>query len=253
METIRFVFSAELVGIQRFKSQTVKLGGCYPEIEIESAGPKSALHRFKITKALPHSGAKILASGLAEAKQEIEDFWNVLSFLSSTAIIPTGEICYERNGVINSMEPSGTRYGQMSASMHSGKEWFELNAAQFHCRYNNCLLKRFNFARSLADPVSRFIALYSLLDSHVARNEGANQQTYQKNIDALIKEIDHSVRMTISPRSKKPESTYTRLRNELAHHREGVSVFTTREEISVHLERFEWIVALILKPEIQQT
>lgn len=41
------------------------------------------------------------------------------------------------------------------------------------------------------------------------------------------------------------------LKKELAHHCEGVSVFTTHEEISLHVDRFEWVVQRIIKPHVE--
>jgi response regulator of citrate/malate metabolism len=118
-----------------------------------------------------------------------------------------------------------------------------LNAPLFHKRYNYDILKRFNFARSLEDPVSRFLSLYAMLSSVANDN--------QQQIDELIRTEEPTVACSPSPRHSRPETIFTRLRNELAHHREGVSVFATHDEIRLHVGRFEGLVRRILEARIE--
>ena len=242
--SIKIVFSA-LLGSSPIESHTVSLGGNYPRIEIQDLQQPDGLHNFKIVKTVPHHGVAMLRSVAAEATAEIEVFWNVLSYLRGTLIQPSGVVQYEHDGQLRPIgRPPRAESGTI-LTVGAGAKWFELNAESFHKRYDYDLLKRFNFARSLSDPVNRFLSLYAMLSSY------ANDR--QLEIDRLLREEEPTVASSPSPRNGKPETIFTRLRNELAHHRVGVSVFKTHEEITLHVGRFEWLVGRILGPYIEGT
>lgn len=238
---IKIVFSA-LLGSSPITSHTVTLGGTYPDIEIEDIKQSGGLHHFKIRKSVPHYGEVMLKSVAAEASTEIEFFWSVFSYLRGTLIRPTGFVQYEHEG---QLFPIGKHIGKQNSAtltVGTGAKWFESNRNLFHVPYNSDLLKRFNFARSLADPISRFLSLYSILTSLALDR--------QQEIDHFIRAEEPTVSSSLSPKNSKPETIFTRLRNELAHHRVGVSVFSTHEEICIHVDRFEWLVGRIIRPHI---
>lgn len=239
---VKIVFSAGL-GPSRIQSQTVSLGGIYPDVEIEDLDLPEGIHRFKILKNLPNVGEDMLASVSAEASQQIETFWNVLAYLREANIRPLSTVQYEVNGVLNALRQDTSRFGRPTSVVSAGALWFNENASAFHQRYNYDLLKRYNFARGLDDPISRFLSLYAMLASITSDR--------QAEIDALVEREEPTVSKSYSPKTGQPESLFTRLRNELAHHREGVSVFDTHDEIRLHVARFEWIVGRILRPRIQ--
>lgn len=239
---VSIIFPATL-GSNQIESQLVSLGGIYPDVNIESLDDEEGLHLFKIEKNLPHASEDMLKSATAEAEREIEVFWNVLAYLLRAVIRPRPDVQYEVNGVRHDVrKQSAMSFGTARAIVSMGSSWFLNNADNFHHNYSYNLLKRYNFARSLEDPVSRFLSLYSLL-SLVAGEK-------QRSIDSLIESEEPTVAKTISPNDGKMESTFTRLRNELAHRRDGVAVFDTHEEIRTHVARFEWIVDRILAPRI---
>jgi hypothetical protein len=72
----------------------------------------------------------------------------------------------------------------------------------------------------------------------------------QKKADEIIKKHQPDVKETISPHKKdkkmkhedKLETSYTRLRNEIAHKREGCSPEKTRNEIDSYVNKFQNIV-----------
>jgi hypothetical protein len=241
---IKIVFSAQL-GSSPIESHTVILGGTYPDIEIESPDHSDGLHYFKIKKTVPHHGEAMLKSVATEAAAEIEVFWNVLSYLRDSLIHPSGIVQYEHEGQLRPIDrPIGpeTR-ATLNVVASASARWFKLNAPLFHKRYNYDILKRLNFARSLEDPISRFLSLYAMLSSVADDN--------QQQIDKLIRTEEPTVACSPSTRGSRHETIFTRLRNELAHHREGVSVFATHEEIRLHVGRFEWLVRRILEARIE--
>ena len=73
----------------------------------------------------------------------------------------------------------------------------------------------------------------------------------QAKIDAAIETIEPNIGKSPSPTRRPYETTFTRLRNELAHYREGASIFETHREIRLHLPRFEWIVGELVRPKIE--
>lgn len=240
---IKIVFEASLGWTAELNPYTVVLGRPYPDIEIEPVG-RTGRYLFKILKAVPHHGEAMIRSMAAEAEAEIQAFWNVLAYLRDDTIVrPVGRVYYEHEKQLREVEPSRERTSGAMMATGTGRPWFEAHAEAFHRQYNHDLMKRFNFARGLADPVNRFLSLYSMLSSVSGDN--------QSRIDEAIRNEEPTVAVSPSPRDGRPETIFTRLRNELAHHREGVSVFRTHEEIGLHVERFEWLVGRILRPSIE--
>ncbi len=239
---VKIVFEASLGWTGRFEPYTVSLGGTYPDIEIEPVAD-SGRYLFKIRKTVPNHGVAMIRSVAVEAEAEIQAFWNVLTYLRDDTIVRLeGPVQYEHEGVLRQVEPERGRMSGATMTTGTTARWFELNVEAFNKRYNYDLMKRFNFARGLVDPVSRFLSLYAML-STVAEDK-------QAVIDRLIHEEEPTVAWSPS-KDGRPETIFTRLRNELAHYREGVSAFRTHDEISLHIARFEWLVGRIVRPRVE--
>ena len=239
--TTKIIFPAVL-DVDQFVTQVVRLGGIFPEIEIELIDSATGLHHFKIAKVLPHFGLSVVASAVAESELQIDMFWNILSYICDTTTIhTTGQVLYEVNGIPQGFNPV-TR--PLTAKIISGfsEKWFDDKAHLFHKEYDLDLLKRFNFSRAIEEPIGKFISLYSLLASR------CNDR--QDDIDKLIENVEPNVSKSYSPKGK-TETIFTRLRNELAHYRKGISVIETHKNIEVHLPRFEWIVKVIVQKDIE--
>ena len=241
MSPTRIVFPAVL-DIDQFATQLVELGATFPAISIVLMDSSNGLHDFKIDKTLPHQHPSVLDSAVAEAKLQIEHFWTVLAFVRDTVIRPTGDVFYEFNGQRHQFNHK--RAGSLAKLVGvSGTGWFETNKSQMLAHYDLDQLKRLNFACSVPEPIGRFIALYSLLLT--IGND------HQSEVDKLILTIEPTTQQTLSPKTGKPETLYTRLRNQLAHDRQNATLFSTHEDIQLHLNRFEWIVKSIVRPAIQ--
>ena len=86
----------------------------------------------------------------------------------------------------------------------------------------------FRFARQSESPVEEFMYLYHILS--MLFNDS------QPEVDAFILQKDPKVLKTPSPKFKNREETvYTRLRNELAHQRQGVNLDDTKAEMKNQL------------------
>ncbi|MGC2048097.1 MAG: hypothetical protein WA635_05760 [Gallionella sp.] len=96
-------------------------------------------------------------------------------------------------------------------------------------------LRQFAFANSESDAISRFSFLYNLLLQ--MSDDGG-----QPEVDSQILNIAPDCEQTISPKSGKYETIYTRLRNELGHKREGVNYSQTKSEIRSKVVEFSEIV-----------
>jgi hypothetical protein len=224
-----------------FVTQVVKLGGIFPIIEIEVIDLKSGLHYFKIEKSMPHLEPNMIASVVAESELQIDLFWNILAYIRDIIIRSTGQIMYETNGEIrefNPIHPPSTC--RMTHAV--GNKWFEDKADLFKKEYDLDLLKRFNYSRAINEPIGRFVSLYSLLLSL--------ENDKQEMVDERIEKEEPNVGKSLSPRTNKPETIFTRLRNELAHDRRGCSITKTHKEIDLHLPRFEWIAKKIVRRKI---
>jgi hypothetical protein len=181
----------------------------------------------------------MLKSAIAEAQSQIDHFWSVLAFVRDTVIRPTGQVFYEFDGQRHEAFPK-PQFGVAKGVAVANASWFDANRSALVAPYDLERVKRLNFACGIAEPIGRFVALYSLLLS-----EGSDRQT---EVDRLILDFDGSTQQTLSPQSGKLETLYTRLRNELAHVRTTATVFSTYAEIELHLPRFEWLVKSVLRP-----
>ena len=236
----KIVFPA-ILEVNQFDTQDVLLAPLFPLISIALVDSSSGLHEFKLSKLLPHQHPSILLSAVAEAKSQIEHFWTILAFVRDTTIRPTGEVFYEFNDQRHEAIPRHSDSSFHAVSIASNR-WFEANRDALMAPYELEKLKRLNFACGIPEPIGRFVALYALLLSE-ARDS-------QIEVDRLIVEFEPSTQQTISPKNGKLETLYTRLRNELAHVRTTANVFSTHNEIELHLSRFQWLVKSILRPRV---
>ena len=92
----------------------------------------------------------------------------------------------------------------------------------------------FRLALQSPDPLSVFMKLYNLL----LKKKGPSQ----KEVDAFIKKIEPEVPESDSPRENRRETIYTRLRNEIGHHRENATLPNTEREIKQRLGHFQTLV-----------
>lgn len=238
IEPTRIVFPAVLA-VEQFDTQDVLLSPNFPAISIVLVDSAAGLHEFKVAKLLPHTHPSVLLSAVAEAKSQIEHFWTVLAFVRDTTIRPTGQVFYEFGNQRHEVYPR-----RSTSSAHlvgvAGSSWFESNKEALTASYDLERLKRLNFACGIAEPIGRFVALYALLLSEVGDS--------QSEVDRLILEFDRNTQQSPSPKNGKLETLYTRLRNELAHVRATSTVFSTHDEIELHLPRFQWLVKSVLRP-----
>jgi hypothetical protein len=213
----------------------------FPVIFIKQIDGCEGLHEFGIEKNLPHTHPTMLNPAITEAKQQIEHFWTVIAFVRDTVIRATGEIFYEFDNQRHRVNPPKARLSNLSGV--AGELWFDVNRAALTAHYDLEKVKRLNFACGILEPIGRFIALYQLLLSVC--------EDSQAKVESLILSIEPNSLQTVSPKDpRKFETVYTRLRNELAHHRSGTDSFKTHEEIILHLSRFEWMVKAKIRENI---
>ena len=244
MLSISIIFPAILV-INQFKSQIVELGGIYPKIEIELVNSTTGLHEFKIMKSIKNFTPTLIASVVKESEIQMEYFLNILAYISSAKIILTGKIFYKTDNGRQEFNPIH-RVSSLNGIVLASELWFEAQKVEFHKSYNLDLLKQYNFCQKIDEPISGFISLYTLLLS-------LSSPQKQAEVDKLIESIDSNIGKFISPNDRKPETLFTKLRNELAHYRAGVSVVETHRNIELHLPRFDSIVREIISSKVELT
>ena len=244
MTPIYIIFPAVL-GVNQFETQDVDLGASFPAVSITLLDVNTGLHEFRIEKHTPNMHPDMLNPIITEAKKQIEHFWTILAFIRDSTIRPTGEISYYINGQRHEV---AKKYKNRAPTLSgiAGKEWFHANRAALTARYDLEKIKQLNFARGIEEPIGRFIALYQLLLT--------KYKDKQLDVDKAIIAIDSRVAQTKSPKNPKiMETTFTRLRNELAHFRADALLFETHEEINSNLHRFEWIVNKIMREDILES
>jgi hypothetical protein len=95
----------------------------------------------------------------------------------------------------------------------------------------------FRCAISSDEPIVQFLLLYLILDGIFGD---------QKNIDKHILDNVPTTHQSVSPRNGRPETIYTRLRNEIGH-RAFVNPEATKREIMNNLDSFRAIVRGIVE------
>jgi hypothetical protein len=99
----------------------------------------------------------------------------------------------------------------------------------------NFYFSSYRFAVRQKDLIAKFMLLYNLLLAIVGDN--------QKKADELIEKYQPNVQKTQSPHNQNiSETIYTRLRNEIAHKREGCFPEKTRNEINSLVGNFQFIL-----------
>jgi len=115
------------------------------------------------------------------------------------------------------------------------------NALQFATGDNaeiEIYLRQYVFANSESNEIVRFSFLYNLLLQIVGDK--------QSKVDESILDVDPHCEQTISPLNGKPETVYTRLRNELAHKRENSKYSETKMTIEKIVNDFSKVVKKII-------
>ena len=130
---INLVFPA-FTGAHKFSTQTVNLGGVYPQIEIVTNDVPNEPHLFKIAKNVPHCGRDMIASVVAEGERQIDHFWNVLSYVCDVSIRGAGKVLYEANGQLNNFDVSdgASMFGTATLTSLHAVGWIASNATKFH-------------------------------------------------------------------------------------------------------------------------
>lgn len=241
---IRVIFKIDC-GSNTFSSGLLSLGGQYPDIEIVNLGGDDGLHNVIIERVIPNGSEKNINAVITETANQVEHFINVTSYIRNSRIRLLDIIQYEINGSLQKFALSGKSKLTAKLVGVASVEWFDLNKNEFHKSYNLNLLKRYSFSKQLEDNISKFVSLYSLLLSLF--------EDKQAKVDLEIQKIDNNISKTPSPiKSNTYETIYTRLRNELAHHRNNTSILKTYEEIEIHIDRFIWVCDEILKNHIEK-
>ena len=99
------------------------------------------------------------------------------------------------------------------------------------------LIRLFRYAISTDEPVVQFMLLYLIL-YEIRKKQSA--------LDRYIMKVAPTTPQSASPHTGKPETIYTKLRNEITH-RSNVGHETTRAQIINHLYKFRAIVLTALK------
>ena len=105
-------------------------------------------------------------------------------------------------------------------------------------------LRQFTFANSEPDAISRYSFLYNLL-LHLSGDK-------QAKVDSRILEVDPDCKQSTNPNSGKPETKYTKLRNEIAHKRVGAKYGATKKTIEKEVKQFSSVVKQIVLKKIDE-
>lgn len=239
--TVEIGFEVSVEEPSFFEDQVVEARGALPKVRIQRLPEKPGLHYFFIEKRIPHHPS-VLDAVQAEAERQMEVLWNVVSHLLDFPVRPTGEVHYLHEGKLRRMSQRIAPGPRARGGVIVGAGWFEANEANLSLNYDIDLLKRFNFARFLDDPISRYLSLYALLLGAVGER--------QDDVDDALLAVDPTIECSVAAGRKRTETTFTRLRNEIAHHRAGSSLTQTHREVRLQLPRFTWLVREVLAGRI---
>lgn len=183
------------------------------------------------------------ADGISLARSVIESVFNRLAFIHGMAIEParvTG----------SSFSPASPRpghhlvpgTGHLTITGYSPKVTVGISPSTIQgelekpAPQGEANFGHFRSARLSVGPVEEFMHLYAILLSLF--------NDKQKNVDSFVASIEPSVQQTQMPGQAAGmlETIYTRLRNELAHKRQGALMATTKLEMSNRLAGLRTIV-----------
>jgi hypothetical protein len=244
MQTLRIQFYTEFPGTE-FKS--IDFSDTSPEfknIRLEATTEGDCGHHIFVEKLAANFHPKSLRPVVDEALREARLF--IYTFAAASDLKFYNFRCdgYLSSGKLHSLESLRQRGGigmVMNARMvvSQGKPTIDKIKAWLAQPHDISRLHLFFAASCLADPVSRYLSLYTALLHVCGDNQG--------KVDEEILAIDQTVQQSRQPH--KPnifETIFSRLRNEMSHARPNCSLLQTHDVIVANVDRFEMLVRKIM-------
>lgn len=188
------------------------------------------------------------AEGMDIAAAAIEDALNRLVFAHGVSI-ETPEVTGSRFEPVNPVPSPGLNIGALSGYLRikggSVRAIRGLQAADIRSTLEAAAPPgerhywRYRSSRASSTHVEEFMHLYSMLLELVGEK--------QERVDAFIRQVEPGVAMSISCHTGKPETIYTRLRNEVGHRRPGTTIQSTRAEMVANIGGLREIVRAAIK------
>jgi hypothetical protein len=240
MKTGVAVYNALIRGTQIYE---IEVSPNYPFIDkcIIKTEPKDECENLLVIKIFLNN-IESIESVQASLNELAHSFADKISFEFDAAI---EEPCF-RGGSINTVDENGRHLTiladtimiscKVDAVLSPGPSRIEQLKKILITDPNtrDVYISMFRFAISQSDPVLRFMFLYYIL---LTINNDK-----QREVDKFIIHENPGTPQTKSPKHGRPETIYTRLRNELGHPRTGVNLQNTYIEIRNNVSIFQSLV-----------
>ena len=240
MEGIQVIFSIRIQEGYLFSS--ISFADTTPEfknITLTTDGANSSLHRVSVAKNVTYVLINELRSVIQEAEAEAQAFVYVFSVAADVKVFDFTCIGYEYQNQfidINQVFQENRKLTMLAnLCVVAGTQRVDDIKARMKQKYDLSKLQNYFDTVTIVEPISRFISLYTLLLHSFGDS--------QPKVDEAILIIDPTVAQYRSPKNPKHyETVFTKLRNELSHTRQGVSLVETHAQIRSNIDRFERIV-----------
>lgn len=237
----KITFNADFTGVQ-FEP----IGFAYPDSKVLLTTVKSARDEGVIL-TVEIINTNSIEEIFSKAKEVADYTTKILTFKFKTLFQNFRKV--DENIVKEELQADGTKQRIIYADFGIGMGF---NVYLDHCPTNQQLLEvkqlleqknhnrltyynLFYSALNFKDPLSKFMALYSIVLSLCKDSQGKDSQ---EKVDQFILAFQPSI-MTNSPhrlrRSGVPETIYTRLRNEVGHIRPHTTIEQTEQEMEKNL------------------
>ena len=239
MENIQIAYKLRIDGLQ-FKE--VNFSDVTPEFKniiLKPIDSKTDTYELLINKNISSTAAKQLKPIFDESTLEAEKFVYVFSVSADVKIYEFECIGYYRKENFvraNQVFRDGiTLSGSAKLTVTAGDPSVSKIKNKMKKKYDLASLQMYYDSATIIEPIGRFISLYALLLHKFSDT--------QKKVDDAILSVDSTVSQFRSPLNAKVyETIFTKLRNELSHKRDGVSILKTHNEVKSNIDRFERIV-----------
>jgi len=242
MKTIQIVYGLKIEGLQFNEINFADTTPEYKNIILRPLEDKKDEYELLITKNIYSVSPNHLKAIFYESSIEAEKFKYIFSLSADIKIFDFECLGYYSNDTLHNYESVFSNRIKFSilatgGTVTAGDPSIKKIKEKMKEEYDLSALQMYYDSATIAEPVSRFISLYTLL-LHKYLDK-------QKNIDSNILKIDPTITEVKSPQHKGYETIFTKLRNEISHKRDGINILETHNKIKLNIERFEEIVKLL--------
>jgi hypothetical protein len=246
MENIQIAYKLRIEGLQFNETNFSDVTPEFKNIILKPIDSHTDTYELLINNNISSTAAHHLKPIFDESTLEAEKFVYVFSVSADLKIYGFEFIGYYRKKNFvkaNQVFKDGITFsGSTRLTVTAGEPSVTKVKNKMKKKYDLASLQMYYDSATVIEPIGRLISLYALLLHKFSDT--------QKKVDEAILYVDSTVSQFRSPRNAKVNETiFTKLRNELSHKRDGVSILKTHNEVKSNIDRFERMVKKLVLEE----